>query len=669
LIRHIALFKAAAIPGLVALLGLSTIALGQTRTIYPSKTFSVSPIAITSTNSIQPQIQPSPPFVLPEIAAENDYTPPLPAEPRNSLRAGRLMTATRGRIGSHFFPGPVDGRYVPPDCNMAVGPAHIVCVINSTIAFYTKTGTKTFQSTLDGSGFFSGTEQTSFVFDPKCFYDPISKRFFVIALDLDEGSSVSNALIAVSDDSNPSGVWYKYRVNAVLTTGGSSYWMDYPGYGFNKDAIVVTGNMFGLGGAGYFGVQALVIQKAPLLTGGTANVSSLLDAGVGTMQPTRTADINNDKIWGVATGGGNAMRFYAITNPGAAPVLKEIDVPVPAYSRPGGPAQSGSNSIDSLDGRTMTAHYRAGQVVAAHTEGIGGGLGVRWYDFNVNNWPASGTPSLKQSGDITGNGVGMHMPAININSFEDISVICTRSSGSIAADMVVCSRFKNDPLGQLSAPTKLAGSGSANYTSFRWGDYFSNEIDPVDDTTFWGYGMTIDGAGNYTTQIVNWTVSQPGSGSGVSVPPSTISTYAGTNLAGDPTSVAVEDGIQYQIGSMGVAQFGQMAGAQATFTIPTDSTSISIGVGATGGISGGTTMVWLLNVTTGQYDLIGSTPLPASGTTTKFLAVNPAKVNQYIGVAGLVTARVRGHLPIKPFQNVVPNPFTFKLDLFDLFVR
>lgn len=667
MIRHIPLIKAVAISGLVAMLGLSTVAFGQTRTIYPSKTFTVPLDSVISTSAFQPQIQPTPPFVLPDIAAENDYTPPLPREHSNTLRAGGLSGVTRGRMKS-FFPGPVDGRYVPPDCNMAVGPNHVVVVINSTIAFYAKNGTKTFQSTLDGSGFFSGTAQTGFVFDPKCFFDPISNRFFVIALDLDEASSVSNALIAVSDDSNPNGAWFKYRVNAVLSNGGSSYWLDYPGYGFNKDAIVVTGNMFGFSG-GYFGVQALVIQKTPLLSGGAVQVSSLLDPGTGTLQPTRTTDLTNDKIWGVATGGGNAMRFYAITNPGTTPVLKEIDVAVPAYTKPQGPAQSGSNQIDALDGRTMTAHFRNGQVVAAHTESINGTLGCRWYDFNVNNWPASGAPTLKQSGDITGANVGMHMPAININTFEDISVIYTRSSSSIAADICISSRFKTDPLGQLSAPTKLVGSQSASYTSFRWGDYFGNEIDPTDDTTFWGFGMTIGANGGYLTQIVTWQVSPPGGSTGTSIPPDTITTYQGTSLAGDPASVSASDSIYYQIGSVGVTQFGQAAGAEATFTVPVGSASIGIAVQANGGIAGGTTMVWLRNKNTGSFDLIGSVPTPAGPSPQKVITVNPTKVAQYIDAGGVVTARIRGHIPIKPFNNSVPNPFTFKLDFFELLVR
>jgi hypothetical protein len=652
-----------------ALLSLYSVSVGQTRTIYPHTRFTVSPVEITSTNSIQPQIQPDPPFSVGEIAAENDYTPPLPREPANLLKAGGLMSISRGTPKA-YFPGPNDARWSPPDCNMAVGPNQIVCVINTSIAFFTKTGTKLLQTTMDGAnGFFAGTAQTNFVFDPKCYYDPIAKRFFVVALDLDDAGGISNALIAVSDDDNPLGTWFKYRINTVLSTGGQTYWLDYPGFGFNKDAVVVTGNMFGLSAPGYFGVQALVIQKSALLTGGTAAVTTLLDPGVGTLMPTRTTDKNVDKIFGVAGGGGNAVRFYSFVNLTATPLMKEIDVPVPAYNGPGGVAPSaGSPGLDTLDGRIMTSNYRLGQVVAAHTIGLNGSHAVRWYDFVVGTWPTSGAPTVKQSGNITGTGASMHMPAININSFEDISVCYTRSSSGIAADFVMSARKKLDPLGQMGQPVKLLGSSGSGYGAYRWGDYFSNEIDPLDDGTFWGFGMTVAPGGGSATQVMKWVVTPPNS-TGVEVAPDAATTFVGIDIIGGPAELSLSDDLYYQIGSVPIAQFGQLAGLDADYTIQPDMTNISIKVEAVAGVLGGTNTVWLWNWTLQRWDLIGSTPIIVSGNTQKVLAVRSADVPKYIGAAGAVKLRLRGHLPLKPFVNTMPNPFTYRVDLLKLLTR
>src|SRR5689334_7887933 len=102
LIRHHIFFKAACL----TLLGLSSLTLvqAQTQTIYPSKRFTVAPTAIESTYNIQPQIQPNPPFVISEKAAENDYTPPLPREVANLLKAGKVTSTVRGKMAK-FFPG------------------------------------------------------------------------------------------------------------------------------------------------------------------------------------------------------------------------------------------------------------------------------------------------------------------------------------------------------------------------------------------------------------------------------------------------------------------------------------------------------------------------------------------------------------------------------------
>ena len=120
------------------------------------------------------------------------------------------------------------------------------------LAFFTKNGTKTFQQRLDNSGnpgFFEPIGGGNFTFDPKCFYDHYSNRFFVLALET-YGSTQSYITFAVSDDDDPNGVWYKYRTPSVVQVGSTTYWVDYPGLGFDQDGFYVTGNLFRLSGGG-----------------------------------------------------------------------------------------------------------------------------------------------------------------------------------------------------------------------------------------------------------------------------------------------------------------------------------------------------------------------------------------------------------------------------------
>ncbi len=151
--------------------------------------------------------------------------------------------------------------------------------------------------------------------------------------------------------------------------------------------------------------------------------------------------------------------------------------------------------------------------------------------------------------------------------------------------------------------------------------------------------------------------------------PDAVTTAVGSYILGDPSSVAASDGIYYQVGSAGIPQFGQAAGVFAQWFIPDNSVAITIDIQTNGGIVGGTNMVWLWNWVTNTYDLIGSKPLDAGGSNDKVITVRPADVPLYLGPGGEVDAIVRGHFPIKPFNNQVPLPFTYKIDMLELLVR
>jgi hypothetical protein len=226
-------------------------------------------------------------------------------------------------------------------------------------------------------------------------------------------------------------------------------------------------------------------------------------------------------------------------------------------------------------------------------------------------------------------------------------------------------RKKDDPLGQLGAPNMLTSS-SGNYGGGRWGDYFSCEVDPSDDSTFWAFGMAINNGG-YKTEIKSWTVST--GGSGTVVPADTISTIKGNFVAGDTTSIATSDNVFYQIGSVTDPALGQAAGAEVTFTAPTTSTAVSVNLEVTATAAGGTTMVYGFNWSTGQYVLLGSIATPASGDAQKVISIPGATLPNYLDNTGKVKLMVRGHIPKRPFSNGFPPPFTYQLDVVQLLVR
>jgi hypothetical protein len=624
---------------------------------------------VTSTLNVHPQIQP--PNAAVKRIEENDRSNGPITDPLNSLVPGGISAGSRG-APKVAFSGPGFTGYVPPDCDMGVGPDHVVAVVNLSIAFYTKTGVKTFQQNMDQNGFWSGVGGNSQVYsDPKVFYDAGSQRWFVYMIEvngLGGGTELSHVLVAVSDDSNPNGVWRKYAFDAKITVGGNDLWMDYPMVGVNKDGICICGNMFGFTAGG--GVEEfMVVPKAPLLTGAPANATIFQDNSVGSVQPARSWDTTVTRLFCMARGNGSDVKVFAISNAGGAPTLAQTSVTVPSYDNPSPAPSSGGNTLDTLGGRFLNCWFRDGKMVAAHTITTAGNSTdrVRWYQVAVNNWPASGAPSLVQSGEISpSSSVTTHMPAICSNAAGDISVVYTRSSSSIAADLCMSSRFGTDPAGQMGAPVLLRSS-TGTYGAGRWGDFFSCVVDPTDELTFWGFGMEILN-GAWQTSVHSWQVSTAGS-VGSTINADSISTYVGTELAGDPASISTSDSIYYQIGSIGIPQFGQAAGADVAFTVPSDTKQISVKLQAIAGISGGTNMVWLFNWNTGQYVLVGSTPLAASGSASKTIVVRATDVPSYVGPGGQVLARVRGHFPLRPFNNSVPNPFTYRIDVLQLLIR
>ena len=60
----------------------------------------------------------------------------------------------------------------------------------------------------------------------------------------------------------------------------------------------------------------------------------------------------------------------------------------------------------------MNCHWRDGNLYAAHNISSGGLNLARWYHLDTGNWPASGSVSLVQSGNVDG-GAATDTPSLN----------------------------------------------------------------------------------------------------------------------------------------------------------------------------------------------------------------------------------------------------------------
>jgi hypothetical protein len=274
---------------------------------------------------------------------------------------------------------------------------------------------------------------------------------------------------------------------------------------------------------------------------------------------------------------------------------------------------------------------------------------------------------LLQAGNVPGTGSqDTFFPAINVNVVGDITVTYGRSSSSVTGDMMIASRRASDPPGTMGLPVVMQTSAGSSYGGVgqnRWGDYFSSQVDPVDDTKFWGVGMVSSAAGQWETYIHNWSVS-----SGlINYVPFSITTYQGSFLSGSLADVTTSNNTYYSVRSAPLGKLGQVGAVEVKFQLDQpvsklDALSIKVEGQASAAATG---MIWLKNVTTGEYEHVKSFPLSgADSTDTVQLSGNLAR---YVDGLNQVNAIVRGLVPNR--TNAVAVQFTTKIDMINLLIR
>jgi hypothetical protein len=611
---------------------------------------------IIDTRDFQPQIQNAEPFQGQQKSTsifrpKKGKKPLVPVGPENDLVAGGLNNLDRTFTGS-FFPGISASPWNPPDPSLGVGPNHIIQTVNMELAFFLKDGTQTFQQRLDSSGspgFFESIGAGDFTFDPKCFYDHYSNRFFVLALEVYENSNEAYITFAVSDDNDPNGIWFKYRTPAVVQIGSTTYWVDYPGLGFDLEGFYVSGNLFRLSGGGdsFGGVLFRAFEKSPLLGGQTAVFNDLLDTNAASVQAAQMFG-NNIAPMFVSRNSSTELRVTAIENAFTSPSLDTKFVSIPsAPGAPGGAPNGSGGSIGTVGGRIMNAHWRDGRLWACHAIDIGNRAVARWYEMNTGNWPNSGSPSLVQSGNIDlGSGNYTFFPAIYTDANNSAAIVFAKSRSNEFASVQAAGRLAADPTGSMSSPVTLdIGNSTADG---RWGDYFDIALDPTDDRTFWMVGE-IHNDGGWQTVINSFKVAVP------FVPSDSLLVFRGIQVAGDledtfesdDQRIEVNPGLVLNLKEAPVQLiFDGNVGGSGAFDLLIESQANTAGLTYTA-------EMW--NWNTNSYEVVGTQNESSGSDSVETFAVDPS---DHINGSGDVRARI-GWRATGP---LLLYPWTIKLD-------
>ena len=158
--------------------------------------------------------------------------------PQGSFAGAFQQSKDPGPTPEQDFQGLDDsGGSIPPDVNGAAGPNHLMVTLNTDVRIMDKLGNEI--STIGTGAFWFPFPGSSGVFDPKIVYDHYKNRW-VLVMPSSGDPATSKVMIAVSENSDPTGNWFMYSFDGDPE---DTYWFDYPDWGFNQKWVVITGNM------------------------------------------------------------------------------------------------------------------------------------------------------------------------------------------------------------------------------------------------------------------------------------------------------------------------------------------------------------------------------------------------------------------------------------------
>jgi hypothetical protein len=388
---------------------------------------------------------------------------------------------------------------IPPDTHGAVGPNHLMVVLNTQVVIQNRTGgVVEGPVTLEAFWASVGNPDT---FDPKVLYDHLSGRWMFTTMANGESAN-SAVLIGVSQTNDPSGTWNLFSIDA---DAAGTNWADYPSMGYNKDWIVVGLNMFAVSNNAFAGTRLYVFKKADLYNNAApvATHSLLIPAQGSTLVPAITYDGSLATLFLAESGWFNTttdlLRISTITGAVGSETLNEgvffCGVPSTRWDSEGSPEnfapqQGTDNKIMNNDDRIQNVVYRSGSLWTAHTIFLPFGGATRsaaqWWQIDSSN----GT--VQQRGRIDdGTGVLFFaFPTVAVNSSGDALIGFSSFSATQFASASYAFRAAADAAGTTRDVLTFKAGEDTYFKTFgfgrnRWGDYSNTVVDPANDTDFW----------------------------------------------------------------------------------------------------------------------------------------------------------------------------------------
>jgi hypothetical protein len=179
----------------------------------------------------------------------------------------------------------------PPDQGLCVGRGYVVEPINNALAIYNASSHALVAGPTPLSAFFGLAPEIDrttgitgpFISDPRCYFDPQTRHWFLTELMLDNGTNTGATgrnfnLVAVSQTNDPTGTWtiFKFDVTDDGLNGTPSHancpcFGDQPLIGADRYGFYVSTNEFNNPGTAFNGAQLYAISKGGLIKAATGS--------------------------------------------------------------------------------------------------------------------------------------------------------------------------------------------------------------------------------------------------------------------------------------------------------------------------------------------------------------------------------------------------------------
>ena len=497
------------------------------------------------------------------------FTDPLiNVYPPNTLTTNTPITAI-----NQNFDGQSAVNIDPSDNNLAVGPNHVIQIVNhasgSAFKIWNKSGVVVQNSTI-----LSSVTGVSGAGDPVVMYDQLANRW--VLTEFGPSSCCNSLIVAVSVTADPTGSWKVYQYT------DASFFPDYPKFSVWHNAYYARTSDFNPAGTSFLGGSIYAFDRAAMIAGAaTATMVRVRMVGVqyydmNTIGLDGTTPSSQNGLFAVPDQAGSKINLFEFTpdftTPASSVVGPLIPITVAPYSLPpASVSQQGTSAlIQTLGQRLMyrlSYRNRGGveSILIGHTVlGASAGLaGARWYEFRKT----AGIWGVYQQGTITGSdGNSRFMPGIAMDANGNIAVMYNVSGSTAFPSIKYTARNECDPLGQMTLPEQTIVNGTVAHTAAsRWGDYNTLAADPNIVGSFWStaeYGGAAQPGFGSITRVANFTLA--GGAATFTSQPSSTTVCAGTTASFSATAAGNPPiTYQWQLSTDGGATWNNIVGATA----------------------------------------------------------------------------------------------------------